>query len=63
MVAFRLMVQTTVHDYLVYKDVWTPAISKESICCQDQQSLTDKIGTTITDRHAVPVHRKGEDVL
>ena len=43
MVAFRLMVQTTVHDYLVYKDVWTPAISKESICCQDQQSLTDML--------------------
>ena len=48
------MVQTAVHCYHVYKDVWTHSISKEFICYQEQ-------GNNHV-RHAVAVHG-GEGVL
>ena len=55
MAAFELTVQTVVCGYHVYKEVWASAIGKEFVCRQERGNDHD--------RHAVSVHKEGEDVL
>ena len=53
--AFELTVRIAVRGYHVYKDIWTPAIGEEFVCCQEWGNDHD--------RHAVAVHGDGEDVF
>ena len=55
MAAFELTVQMAVRGYHIYKEVWAPAIGEEIVCGQEQDNDHD--------RHAVLVHKGGEDVL
>ena len=55
MVAFKLTVRTAVRGYHIYKEVWARAIGEEFVCRQERGNDYD--------RHAVSVHKEGEDVL
>ena len=55
MAVFELTVRTAVRGYHIYKEVWTPAIGEEFVCRQERDNDHD--------RHAVSVHKEGDDVL
>ena len=55
MAVFELTVRTAVRGYHIYKEVWPPAIGEEFVCRQERDNDHD--------RHAVSVHKEGDDVL
>ena len=55
MAVLELTVRTAVRGYHIYKEVWTPAIGEEFVCRQERDNDHD--------RHAVSVHKEGDDVL
>ena len=51
MAAFKSTVRTAVRGYHIHEEVWAPTVSEEFV------------GVTITmSKHAVSVHKEGEDV-